>query len=107
MTAFFVPWSDSNGNDAEGTYARIRDTAHTGTGQEPQPQRIFKLWFRQDGADVEVEVGKPDPAGGRTVLAILDLGRGSPYLIHSSSRKGSEKQILVEKPVYSVTEFTS
>jgi hypothetical protein len=107
VTAFFVPWSDANGNDAEVVYARIRETAQAGTGHEPQPQRIFKLWFRRAGVDIEAEVGRPDPDGRRTVLAILDLGRRSPYLIHSSSRKGSEKQVLVDKPVYAVTEFTS
>ena len=75
-------------------------------GEPPQPQRIFKLWFRRDGADVEAEVGQPDPVGGHTVVAILDLGRGSPYLIHCTSGGGAARQILVDKPVYLVTEFT-
>jgi hypothetical protein len=104
VTAFFIPWAEAPG-DAEDVYARIRETARADTDHEPRPQRIFSLSFRQHGADLEAEVGKPDPAGGGTVLAILDLGRGLPYVIHSSSRQGSEKQVLVNKPVYAVTEF--
>jgi hypothetical protein len=51
-------------------------------------------------------VGRPDPVGGRTVLAILDLGRESPYLIHCSAGGGPGHQVLVRKPVYSITEFS-
>ena len=47
----------------------------------------------------------PIPLTGHTVLAILDLGRHSPYLIHCVG--GSDMQVLVRKPVYSVTEFSA
>lgn len=104
MTAFFVPGTASP--RAEGAYARIRETARADTGYDPQPQRIFKLSYRHGGMDVEAEVGMPDPVVGHTVLAILDLGRHSPYLIHSSSRTGSVRTTLVTKPVYAVTEFS-
>jgi hypothetical protein len=76
-------------------------------GQHPQPRRIFQLSFRCHGVDLEAEVGKPDPFARGTVLAIFDLGRGSPYLIHSSSRGGSVRETLVAKPVYEVIEFTN
>ena len=45
--------------------------------------------------------------GGRTVLAILDLGRESPYLIQCESVGEASGQVLVRKPVYSVTEFST
>jgi hypothetical protein len=41
------------------------------------------------------------------VLAILDLGRHWPYLIHCGRPGGPTTQIIVPKPVYAVTEFTS
>ena len=41
------------------------------------------------------------------MLAILDLGRESPYLIECGSVGGTTQQVLVRKPVYSVTEFST
>jgi hypothetical protein len=107
VTAFFVPDSTTNGTDAEEVYSRIRKAAEVGTGCPPREQRIFKLAFRHHGTDLEAEVGRPDPVGGRTVVAILDLGRESPYLIQCESVGESSAQVLVRKPVYSVTEFSA
>jgi hypothetical protein len=42
---------------------------------------------------------------GDTVMAILDLGRHLPYLVHYTGT--ADRHVLVSKPVYSVTEFTS
>lgn len=106
MTAFFIPKVDAVAEDAEHAYAVLRQEAHTRTGHPPQPERIFKLWFRHEGVDVEAEVGKPDPVRGHTVLAILDLGRHSPFLIHCRPPTGPATQMLVSKPVYEVTEFS-
>jgi hypothetical protein len=105
VTAFFIPTLETSG-EAERVYAGIRQEAHSQAGHPPQPQRIFRLGFRHEGLDVEAEVGKPYPVGGDTVLAILDLGRHSPYLIHYSPRTGPSTQVLVSKPVYEVTEFS-
>ena len=104
MTAFFIPGGPA-GVKLEKLYADIRDGARESTGHSAQPSRIFKLSFRQDGHDLEAEVGKPDPVRGKTVLAILDLGRGLPYLVHCRASGARPQQILVSKPVYSVTEF--
>jgi hypothetical protein len=107
VTAFFVPDSTAPGTNAEETYSRIRQAAEVDTGCPPRSMRIFKLAFRHNGVDLEAEVGRPDPVGGRTVLAILDLGRESPYLIQCEPADESTAQVLVRKPVYSVTEFSS
>jgi hypothetical protein len=106
VTAFFVPDS-APGTDAEGTYTRIFEAAAAEAGHPPRSVRIFRLSFRHEGADLDAEVGRPDPVGGKTVLAILDLGRESPYLIQCGSIEGSAGQVLVRKPVYEVTEFSS
>ncbi len=106
MTAFFFP-NSSPGMEAEGAYARILEAAEADTGHLPRSVRIFRLSFRHEGADLDAEVGLPDPVRGGTVLAILDLGREQPYLIHCSSTGGQAEQVLVRKPVYSVTEFSA
>ena len=107
MTAFFIPELDPLEASAEDVYAGIRQAAHAETGHSPQERRIFKLWCRRAGVDVEAEVGKPDPLGGQTVLAILDLGRLLPYLVCCGRPGRPTTQIIVGKPVYAVTEFTS
>jgi hypothetical protein len=106
VTAFFVPDSPP-GMDAEGAYERIREAVAADTGHPPRAVRIFRLSFRHEGVDRDAEVGMPDPVGGRTVLAILDLGRESPYLIQCGSIEGPTQHMLVRKPVYSVTEFSA
>jgi hypothetical protein len=107
MTTFFIPELGLDGASGEGAYAGIRRAAHARTGYEPRADRIFKLWYRRDGVDCESEVGKPDPLSGQTVLAILDLGRHRPYVIDCGSPGGTRAQVIVEKPVYAVTEFTT
>ena len=106
VAPFFIP-ENAAGVEAEGAYARIRAAAAGDMGHPPSPARIFRISFRYKGADLDAEVGRPDPIGGRTVLAILDLGRESPYLIHCGSIGGLAQEVRVRKPVYSVTEFST
>jgi hypothetical protein len=106
VTAFFIPDSGS-GVEAEAAWARIRRAAEADTGQVPRAVRIFRLSFRHEGTDLDAQVGRPDPVGGETVLAILDLGRESPYLIQCGTSAAPGRRVLVRKPVYSVTEFSS
>jgi hypothetical protein len=106
VTAFFIPGC-AGGMETEQAYARIVAAAADGAEHPPRSVRIFRLAFRHRGVDLEAEVGQPDPVDGRTVIAILDLGRESPYLIHCSAVGGNLEQLLVRKPVYSVTEFAT
>jgi hypothetical protein len=106
VAAFFIPGCTA-GVEAEGVYARIVAAAAADTGDPPRPVRIFRLSFRHQGVDLEAEVGMPDPVQGSTVLAILDLGRESPYMLHCGSTDGFCEQLFVRKPVYSVTEFAA
>ena len=64
MTALFIPGSAHAGSDPEEVYAGIRKTALAGSDHSAQPVRIFKLSFRHEGADLEAEVGQPDPVDG-------------------------------------------
>jgi hypothetical protein len=106
VTAFFMPGNGDPGSDAE-AYERLCQEATADTGHPPRSLRIFRLAFRHEGADLEVEVGGTDPLSGGTVAAILDLGRESPYLIECVPQDGAAVRSLVRKPVYSVTEFTA
>jgi hypothetical protein len=105
VTAFFVPLVDRAEASEEEAYAGICEATQAENGHAPRDRRIFKLSFRREGADVEAEVGQPDPVRGETVLAILDLGRQLPYVIRCGGRGGAATQIVVAGNVYSVTEF--
>lgn len=105
MTRFFVP--DLKGREADDGYDAIRLAAEAKTGHRPTDKRISALMCRRDGRDLETTVGEADPVCGETVMAILDLGRALPYLVHCGGTNGGAQQFLVTKPVYVVTEFTS
>ena len=105
MTRFFVP--DCNGTSAADRYDAIRQAAEEQTGHRPTEKRIAALTSRREGRDLETAVGAADPVCGETVLAILDLGRHLPYLVHCGSTDPTAQQLLISKPVYDVTEFTS
>ena len=103
MTSFFVP--DHPGKAAaERAYDAIRDAAEATTGYCPTETRIASVACRRDGSDIVAEVGKKVPESKHPVTAILDLGRARPYLIHCGPPDAGS-QMLVEKPVYAVTEF--
>jgi hypothetical protein len=106
VTAFFIPGC-SPGTEAERVYAQIVAAAAATAEHPPRSERIFRIAFRHGGADLEAEVGRPDPVEGWTVVAILDLGRESPYLIQCGSAESATQQLLVRKPVYSVTKFAA
>lgn len=109
IATFFVPRLLDDQPDDETAYAAICERATADTGHVPQASRIFRLWSRRGGADCITEVGLPDPVHGEVVLAILDLGRGLPYVIHCGC-PGSESDAIREqigRHVYSVTEFAS
>jgi hypothetical protein len=106
MTAFFIPALDPLGASEEDVYAAIRESARTLTGHAPEDDRIVKLMWRRGGTDCSAEVGQPDPVGGQTVLAIVDLGRHGPYVIQCGTHGPSGTQLIVDKPVYSATQFT-
>ncbi|MDO8212947.1 hypothetical protein [Conexibacter sp. CPCC 206217] len=105
--AFFVPRLDPAQPEDEVAYAALRQRATDDAGCAPRDRRIFRLWCRRGGRDCVLEVGKPDPVHGQVVLAIFDLGRGQPYVVHSGL-PGEEETAVREhigRHVYAVTEF--
>jgi hypothetical protein len=107
MTGFFVPELAGDQAREEAVYAGLCRDAQAHSGHVPAAGRIFRLWSRRGGVDCETEVGQPDPICGKTVLAILDLGRGRPYLICCGTPGGPTTQLSVARPVYAVTEFSA
>ncbi|MDO8185006.1 hypothetical protein Q5424_04000 [Conexibacter sp. JD483] len=106
---FFVPGADASDADAEAAYAEIRRRAAADSGIEPRQRRIFRLWARRSGRDCITEVGRADPIHGLTVLAILDLGRREPYVIHCGNPGDADAAVRdhVGCHVYAVTDFAS
>jgi hypothetical protein len=108
VTTFFVPGTGTGQEHDEQAYAAICALAEQDTGRVPRARRIFSLWSRRSGTDCVTEVGRPDPIHGDMVLAILDMGRNLPYVIHCGSPGDEASAIreVVGNHVYAVTEFT-
>ncbi len=106
---FFVPAAGPNAADSETAYAAICRRAAADSGIEPRQRRIFRLWSRREGRDCVTEVGRPDPIHGLTVLAILDLGRREPFVIHCGDPDDVDAAVRdhVGCHVYAVTDFAT
>jgi hypothetical protein len=105
MTTFFVAGVESKGERAEDAYLELRERSRIIAGCPAKPRRIFKLSARFNGSDCDFEVGMPLTDGSDMVVAILDHGREEPYVVHTThSGVGAEER--VNRPVYSVTEFS-
>lgn len=107
MTAFFLSPSESPGEDTEAAYRQLRERSQTIAGCAAASTRIFKLSCRIDGHDRELQVGRPVCDGGDLVVAIFDHGRDEAFAVHTAAASGGPGVIVrVNRPVYSVTEFS-
>lgn len=79
---FFVPTTKDD-KQAEELYASIKKFAQEAMGSGIGSQRIFALTCFKKGKEYQVEVGKPDPATGETVMAILEF---FTYLVCTPNR---------------------
>lgn len=105
MTSFFVAGIESEGERAEEAYRELRERSLLAAGCPARSRRIFKLSYRFDGQDREIEVGRPLSEGGDIVVAILDHGPFEPFCVHTDGG-GESAPARVNHPVYSVTEFS-
>lgn len=100
---FFVPTTKDD-NQAEELYEVIKKSVQVTMGIDIGSQRIFALTCFKKGKEYQVEVGKPDPATGDTVMAILE---SFTYLVCTPNR-GVLRGIPVlygKQDVLSVTYF--
>jgi hypothetical protein len=105
VTSFFVAGVKSKGAQAEAAYSKLLERSQLAVGCPARSRRIFKLGCRYEGADREIEVGRPLSEGGEVVVAILDHGRFEPFSVYTDDG-GDGAPARVKHPVYSVTEFS-
>jgi hypothetical protein len=107
MAPFFIPPLPARSPAAEEAYRELRDQAEACTGAVARNRRIELMHCRRSGRDCLLQVGEPDAATGRTVAAIIQLGRGTYTVHHVSTHPGeaSEPTVLQQSEVYSITDF--
>jgi hypothetical protein len=107
MAHFFIPPLPARSRAAEQAYRDLLDQAEACTGAVASERRIELMQCRRSGRDCLLQVGKPDTASGRTVAAIIQLGR-STYTVHhvgDSPGDSPEPLVLQRSEVYSTTDF--
>ncbi len=82
----------------------LRDRSEVVVGCVAKQVRIFKLNCRFEGADCQIEVGKPLPGHGDVVTAILDHGRDESFAVFTVA--DSVQPTRVTRPAYEVTAFS-
>ncbi|MGO9488801.1 MAG: hypothetical protein ACLQBB_07215 [Solirubrobacteraceae bacterium] len=106
MSSFFLPPSPGCPAD-EQAYADLRELAESYTGSPSNDRRIEQVECRRRGRDCTLRVGEADATNGRTVAAIIQLGRDTYTVHHMPAEPGEplEPTVLQRTEIYSVTEF--
>lgn len=107
MAPFFIPLLSGGDAAAERAYRDLRDQAEVCTGGISRERRIERVLCRRSGRDCLLHVGELDPSNGRTVAAIIQLGRDT-YTVHHLSAdldQPPQPMVLRQSEVYSVTDF--
>jgi hypothetical protein len=107
MAPFFIPPLPARSPAAEETYRELRDQAEACTGAVARDRRIERMQCRRSGRDCVLQVGEADGATGRTVAAIIQLGRGTYTVHHVAAYPGDSPEpiTLQQSEVYSTTDF--
>jgi hypothetical protein len=107
MAPFFIPSLPDSGTATEQAYGELRDQAEACTGAVARARRIELVECRRSGHDCLLQVGEPDADTGRTVAAILQLGRDTYTVHHVGAYPGEalEPLVLQRSEVYSTTDF--
>jgi hypothetical protein len=107
MAQFFLPPLTRAGPVAERAYHELREQAEACTGAVSRERRIERVQCRRSGRDCLLRVGELDVGNGRTVAAIIQLGRGTYTVHHVGASLGDSREptVLRQADVYSVTDF--
>jgi hypothetical protein len=107
MSAFFLPPSPHGAAGAEAEYTRLREQAEAFTGAVSRDRRIREIECRRQGLDCRLQVGEEDTLDGRTVAAILQLGRDTYTVHHVPAVPGNPATpvVLQRTEVYCVADF--
>jgi hypothetical protein len=107
MGRFFIPPDRQGSPASESAYRELRDVAETCTGSASRERRIEGVLCRRSGLDCQLRVGELDAGNGRTVAAIIQLGRDT-YTVHHLATKPDVPEpplVLHRADVYAVTDF--
>jgi len=107
MARFFLPPLQRAGANAERAYRDLRAQAEAVTGSVSRDRRIQGIECRRRGLDCRLSVGEADEVNGRTVAAIVQLGRDTYTVHHVAVALGEPNPptVLQRTDVYSVTDF--
>lgn len=107
MARFFVPPLAPRSAAAERAYGKLREAAEAHTGVVARSRRIEIMQCRRSGRDCTLQVGEPDAATGRTIAAIIQLGRSTYTVHHLGAHSGDspEPVVLQQSDVYSTVDF--
>ena len=107
MAHFFIPPLPARSPATEQVYRELRDQAEACTGAVARNRRIELMQCRRSGRDCLLQVGKPDAATGRTVAAIIQLGRSTYTVHHVGAHPGESPEpiVLQQSEVYSIADF--
>jgi hypothetical protein len=107
MTCFFIPPLPARSPATEQAYSELRDQAEACTGAIARSRRIELMQCRRSGRDCLLQVGEPDATTGRTVAAIIQLGRSTYTVHHVGPHPGGspEPTVVHHSEVYSTTDF--
>lgn len=104
---FFLPSPAGADATIEQRYSEFREQAEACTGSTSRDRRIREIECRRDGHDCLLRVGDRDAVDGRTIAAILQLGRDT-YTVHHLPGDADElvaPTVLRRNDVYSVADF--
>jgi hypothetical protein len=104
---FFLPSQTDPDEAIEQRYSEFRAQAEACTGSTSRDRRIMEIECRRDGHDCLLRVGDRDGVDGRTIAAILQLGRDT-YTVHhvpSDPAELTAPTVLRRNDVYSVADF--
>lgn len=107
MARFFIPPDSTSSPGAERAYRGLRDQAEACIGATSRERRIEGIECRRSGRDCLLRVGELDAGNGRTVAAIIQVGRDN-YTIHHLGVDPScppDPIVLRRVDVYEVTDF--
>ncbi len=107
MGSFFIPPLSDRGAATERAYRELCDRAEACTGAVARERRIEVVECRRSGRDCLLQVGEPDAATGRTVAAIIQVGRSTFTVHHLGAHPGESPDPLVlqQSEVYAITDF--
>ena len=107
MGGFFIPPEGGGVRPPSGPTDELRDHAEARTGAISRDRRIEGLMCRRSGRDCVLRVGELDDGNGRTVVAIIQVGRGTFTVHHLQAEPGAaaEPLVLTQSDVYAVTDF--